>query len=164
MGGIRERLDEPYQQAGQPSDPASTVLPVTLDGRSYLVDTSRNTPLQERFRRSSVQLLNSQQNIDKGESALTTPEVWRRTYKSWHHGAGQRFADREDSDMYRFDTCKGVNVWERWEVTLLHDTERIYDNAAVDGLMANSHTVHLSSSQKMLHITDGKISTPLARW
>ena len=158
MGGIRERLDEPYQQAGQPSDPASTVLPVTLDGRSYLVDTSRNTPLQERFRRSSVQLLNSQQNIDKGESALTTPEVWRRTYKSWHHGAGQRFADREDSDMYRFDTCKGVNVWERWEVTLLHDTERIYDNAAVDGLMANSHTVHLSSSQKMLHITDGKIS------
>ena len=159
MGGIRERLDEPFQQAGVPSDPASTVLPVTLDGRSYLIDTSRNTPMQERFRRSSVQLLNSQQNIDKGESALTTPEVWRRTYKSWHHGAGQRFADREDSDMYRFDTCKGVNVWERWEATLLHDTERIYNNGAADGLMANGHTVHLLHSQNALYITDGKIST-----
>lgn len=156
---ISERLDEPYQQSAEPSDPASTVLPITVDGRSYLVDTSRNTPLQERFRRSSVQLLNSQQNIDKGESALTTPEVWRRTYKSWHHGAGQRFADREDSDMHRFDTCKGVNVWERWQVSLLHRTERTSTSPAADGLMANGHTVHLRDDRHYVLITDGKIST-----
>ena len=118
MTSIDERLDEPYRLSGPGAAQDMSALPVTIDNRAYLIDTSRNTPFQERFRRSSLQLLNTQQNIDKGESALTPPEVWRRLYQSWHHGAGQRFADRENSDPYRFYTSKGIDVWDQWEMKL----------------------------------------------
>ena len=176
---VHERLDEPYMTRSNPGgsgggggsgpgggggpggyfpDPDNLPLPVSIAGRSFLVDTSRNTPLQERFRRSSVQLLNSQQNIDKGESALTTPEVWRRTYKSWHHGAGQQFADRSDSDEFRYYTSKGVNPWERWQISLLHDTSQISGWSTFSGLQANGHTVVLRATRRDVYITDGVLS------
>ena len=153
--GNSERLNEPFIISGSPTGGDGTVLPVLIDGRSYLVDTSRNTPMQERFRRSSVQLLNSQQNIDKGESALTTPEVWRRTYKSWHHGMGQRFADREDADLYRYDWSKGINPWERWEISLLHDTAQVSAANTIAGLMCAGYSVALLSTRAAVYITDG---------
>jgi hypothetical protein len=168
--GTSDRLDEPYRVGGAAGPPGSlpslpsggmdpTSLPVMIDGKSYLIDTSRNTPMQERFRRQSVQLLNSQQNIDKGESALTTPEVWRRTAKSWHHGMGQRFADRDDSDEFRYDWSKGINPWERWEYSLLHETRMITDSPKTRmGLQANGHTVALEDTRRKLWLTDGTLT------
>lgn len=153
--GNTERLNEPFIISGSPTGGDGNVLPVMIDGRSYLVDTSRQTNQSERFRRSSVQLLNSQQNIDKGESALTTPEVWRRTYKSWHHGMGQRFADREDADLYRYNWSKGINPWERWEISLLHDTSQVSAANTVSGLMCAGFSVALLSTKAAVYVTDG---------
>lgn len=162
MTGISERLNEPFVTGG-PSIPGDgSALPVSIDGRSYLVDTSRNTPMQERFRRQPVQLLNSQQNIDKGESALTTPEVWRRTYQSWHHGMGQKVADREDSDPFRYDWSKGINPWERWEISLLHDTEKVAEDDFAEGLIVNGCTVMLSADRLSLKVESATASTTFA--
>lgn len=179
--GISERLNEPYASrvkktpggggsdeevtgggpGGYYPDPDKLPLPVSIAGRSFLVDTSRQTNQQERFRRQSVQLLNTQQNTDKGESALTTPEIWRRTSKSWHHGMGQKFAERDDSDEYRYDWSKGINPWERWEITLLHRTEQKSSNPTFSGVQANGHTVALRSTKQQVFVTDGDISTTL---
>lgn len=155
--GTSERLNDPYLIGGAGSPPDASVLPVQIDSRAYLIDTSRNTPMQERFRRSSIQLLNSQQNIDKGESALTTPEVWRRTYKSWHHGMGQKFADRDDSDEYRYDWSKGINPWERWEISLHHATARINAAGTIDGVQTKNHTVALLAGGTDVWVTDGTL-------
>ena len=152
MTSIDERLDEPYRLSGPGAAQDMSALPVTIDNRAYLIDTSRNTPFQERFRRSSLQLLNTQQNIDKGESALTPPEVWRRLYQSWHHGAGQRFADRENSDPYRFYTSKGIDVWDQWEMKLLHDTRLLDTTTADSGLVADEHLVVLSADRTALRV------------
>ncbi len=140
------RLNQPYREAaGSTDDGGSTVLPVSIDGVSYLVDTSRNANAAESFRRTSIQLLNTQQNVDKGESALTAPEVWRRTYQSWHHGAGQKVADREDSDPYRFDRSKGINVWDRWQIGLLNDTTALDSRAYLSGMTVDGYSVGVVS-------------------
>jgi len=153
--GTSERLNDPYLIGGSAGAGDGSVLPVVIDGHSYLVDTSRQTNQSERFRRSSLQLLNTQQNLDKGESALTTPEVWRRTYKSWHHGMGQRFSDREDSDVYRYDWSKGINPWNKWEIGLLHDTEQISTASTIAGVMCNGFSVALLSTRTAVYVSDG---------
>lgn len=128
------------------------LYPVWIAGRGFLADTARSA--NGAFRRTSVQLLNTQQNIDKGESALTTPEVWRRTYQSWHHGEGQAFADREDSDPYRYLRGRGVDPWTKWELTPLPDTEKVDSvDGGVDGVLlenpnAPSVIAVLQSSRK----------------
>ncbi len=157
--GASDRLNEPYLIGGPLTGPDGVMLPVAIDGRSFLVDTSRQTNQSERFRRSSVQLLNSQQNIDKGESALTTPEVWRRTYKSWHHGMGQSFADREDADQFRYDWSKGIDVWTRWQVGLLHDTTQVNATPTMTGLVVNGVVVSQSTNRRLLFLTDGTNTT-----
>ena len=154
--GVSTVFDQPYYTGTAGVSAESGVLPVTLDARSYLVDTSRNTPAQESFRRSSLQLLNTQQNVDRGESALTPPEVWRRTYTSFHHGAGQRIADRantetDDSDPYRFDTSQGVDVWTKWQVSLLHDTELVSGSDVKAGVLVDGQCVALSSDGQTVY-------------
>jgi hypothetical protein len=150
-----DRLDDPYRLGGATvADGTGNVLPVSLDGISYLIDTSRNTTIQERFRRSSLQLLNTQQNIDKGESGLTAPEVWRRTYQSWHHGAGQKVADREDSDLFRFESSKGVDVWERWQASLLNDTVALDEGREYrSGMAVDGYSVGITAVG--FTVTDG---------
>ena len=97
---------------------------VSIDGVGYLIDTSANAPYNETWRRTSVDVLNSQQNPDEDGGSILPPEVWRRSQVTWHRGAGQTYGDRKDSDPYRFDASRGVNVWNRHSLTLLNDTEQ----------------------------------------
>jgi hypothetical protein len=119
--------------------PEPAIYPVEIDGRGFLVDTSQAS--NGAFRRTSVQLLNTQQNIDKGESALTPPEVWRRTYQSWHHGEGQKFADRDDADPFRYTKGRGVDPWEKWQLSLLHDTKVVEDTVTELTSTVEGHVV-----------------------
>ena len=112
----------PYSEtAGQSGQPNGYT--VSIDGIGYLVDTAANTPYNETWHRSSVDVLNSQQNAEEDGGSLLPPEVWRRSQSSWHHGAGQKIADRKTSDPYRFESSTGVNVWDKFQISLLHDTE-----------------------------------------
>lgn len=88
-----------------------------------MIDTS-----SERFRGPmSIPLLRAQADIGQrpGEGSINPEGLWTRIVKSWHHGAGQQWYDREDSDPYRFHKSEGVDVWTEGELRLLNTVELI---------------------------------------
>lgn len=59
---------------------------------------------------------------EPGEQSLTG--WWIRSQSSFHSGAGIKFYDpgtTDENGHYRFTESKGVNVWEKGEVTLLNN-------------------------------------------
>lgn len=94
------------------------LYPVALDGDPYLVDYATKT-----FKHVSIQLLRQQADSSNlpGEQSINPEGLWRRAQESWHHGAGQTGLDRRDSDDARFRRSKGVNVWEKWQLSLLNE-------------------------------------------
>lgn len=109
--------DDPYYQGEGGREPDQFGLPISIDGRPYIVDLS-----QQQFTRRSVQLLSQQSQDQSDEQSLVSPEVWRRLVESWHQGAQQKRVDRKASLPYRFSTSRGVNVWDKWQLSLLNDT------------------------------------------
>lgn len=99
----------------------------SLAGRPYMIDTAR---LSE-FRRQGIPLLKEQQDTSGvlGENSLSGDELWRRSQDDWTHGAGQTFLDRQDSDPKRFRSSKGIDVWTKWQMTLLPDTTKVRNSA-----------------------------------
>lgn len=112
---------------------------VMIGDRGFLTDTSTNTPYNETWHRQSIDLLNSQQNPEDEGASLLPPEVWRRSHTTWHHGCGQEVGDRKGSDQYRFDASKGVNVWEKYRLTLLNETSIAQaDTGKIVGVVVNN--------------------------
>lgn len=77
------------------------------------------------FRRGFDEAMRPQQDDGSrpGEQSLSSQEMWRRTYQSFHHGAGQSVLDLEANDPYRFASSKGIDPWTQGELTVLSDTE-----------------------------------------
>lgn len=92
---------------------AAERLPVTIDGRSYLVET-------EGYRRTTVPTLREQRDTsgEPGENRLNT-QYWVRSQTDWSYGAGQHYFDNEDSDRRRFYTSSGIDPWTKGEISLL---------------------------------------------
>ncbi|MGV0949365.1 MAG: hypothetical protein ACOYB3_01745 [Azonexus sp.] len=112
-------LDEPYfEGAGPELDDHS--MPVSLDGRGFLLDLE-NPTYGWQFSRRSVQLLNTQQSQSGLDQSVTQPEVWRRPIESWHMGADQNRLDRDDSLPFRYHASEGIDPWEKFGISLLHD-------------------------------------------
>lgn len=103
------------------------VFPVAINGRPYLIDLKAGS-FQRQYDarvRDSVD-----QSAEPGESAINPQGLWRRSQSSWHYGAGQTYSDTADAEAFRFNTSKGVNVWDKGEVTLLRDTSQVLADAA----------------------------------
>jgi hypothetical protein len=94
---------------------------VALNARPFLVDYKAGT-----FSYDSVPVLRQATDDRAGpsEATLSPEDLWRRGADTWHGGAGQSFYDRLDSDPARFHQSKGVNVWDRWQLSLLRDTDQ----------------------------------------
>lgn len=92
---------------------AAERLPVTIDGRSYLVET-------EGYRRTTVPTLREQRDTssEAGENRLNT-QYWVRSQTDWSYGAGQKYFDNDDSDRRRFYTSSGIDPWTKGEISLL---------------------------------------------
>ncbi len=88
-------------------------LPVTIDGTSYLVETSG-------YQRTTVPVLREQQDnsTEPGEQQLNT-QMWIRSQTDWSYGSGQEYLDNADSDRRRFHESEGVDVWTKGQVSLL---------------------------------------------
>lgn len=95
---------------------------VSVDGRPYMVDTV----MAQEWRHETVPLLRQQSDDSAvpGEASLNPEGLWRRSWSSWHKGAGQNHRDREDSELFRFQESRGVNVWNRHELSLLNDVDK----------------------------------------
>ena len=103
------------------------IFPVAINGRPYLVDLKTGS-FQRQYDarvRDSVD-----QSAEPGESAINPQGLWRRSQSSWHYGAGQKYADTADAEAYRFNTSKGVYVWDKGECSLLKDTTQVLADAA----------------------------------
>lgn len=114
---IHETLDAPFYGGDASTSVDDRSLPVSINGRAFMLDLESN-----QFQRRSVQLLNTQQAQGGGDTSQTPPEVWRRSWDSWHLGAGQERFDREDSQPYRFHESDGVDPWSKYGLSLLNDT------------------------------------------
>jgi hypothetical protein len=108
------------------------VFPVAINGRPYLID-QKSGQFSRQFEprvRDSVD-----QSTAPGEAAINPGGLWRRGEVSWHHGAGQKYADVAESKDYRFYKSKGVNPWTRGQLTLLNATLLSKSSAATSSHM-----------------------------
>lgn len=99
-----------------------SIFPIAIDGKPYNLDL--NNPMGGNlYRRDSVALLRTQADSARtaGESSVSPEIFWRRSFDSWHAGAGQTHADRETSSPYRFRSSKGMDVWTKGELKALND-------------------------------------------
>ena len=112
-------VSEPFSGA-TPSQPSDTSTPISIGGRGFWLDLA-----SQQFSRRSVQLLNTQQAESGKDTALLTPEVWRRSTESWHEGAGQERYDRTESLPNRFRSSVGIDPWTKYQLSLLPATEQI---------------------------------------
>lgn len=99
-----------------------SIFPIAIDGAPYQLDLA-NPMGGNLYRRDSVALLRTQADSARsaGESSVSPEIFWRRSFDSWHQGAGQTHADRETSSPYRFRSSKGMDVWDRGELKALND-------------------------------------------
>jgi hypothetical protein len=111
------------------------LYPVAINGRPYMIDTKSN----DFGRQFDARVRDSvDQSAEPGESAINPQGLWRRSQSSWHYGAGQTYSDTADAEAYRFRSSKGVNVWNRGEITLLPATSLAYSSAQSNLYMATA--------------------------
>jgi len=128
------------------------VYPVALNGRPYVIDLKANA-FQRQFDarvRDSVD-----QSAEPGEAAINSQGLWRRSQSSWHYGAGQKFSDSADSEAFRFNTSKGIDVWEKGEASLLKDvTQVLADSAATLRALTVGTRLYVATGAVVKHTTN----------
>lgn len=147
--GISAPFDTPIYQGGQTlSSNVPGVYPISLAGHTYFVDMHPEFRFMY-FSRKSIDFLRDSQDVANvpGENSVNPDDLWRRTEESWHHGAGQVYYDRSDSDPYRFRSSKGIDTWTKWQISLLPDTANKRSSANTG--------LYLVSVGNRLYVTDG---------
>ena len=128
------------------------VFPVAINGRPYLIDSKSgefSRQFDDRVRNST------DQSTEPGESSINSQGLWRRSQSSWHYGAGQEYSDTADAEPYRFNTSKGVDVWERGKLSLLKDTAVAYSTSNTNLYMASAgDRIYGSDGQSVKYTTD----------
>lgn len=129
-----------------------SVFPVAINGRPYLIDTKSG----EFGRQFDARVRDSvDQSAEPGESAINPQGLWRRSQSSWHYGAGQVYSDTADAEAYRFHNSKGVNVWNRAELSLLPDTTQVYPSVQDNLYMATAASrIYGTENQSVKYTTD----------
>jgi hypothetical protein len=110
-------LVTPLATSNQPSPPAARSFDVDLSFEALRRDAQRHRTIPSQ--RESVNLTDI-----AGEGTLNTEGLWRRGATSWHHGAGQLYVDRKDSDEWRFYESQGIDCWTENQLSLLPDTKQ----------------------------------------
>lgn len=117
----------PYYSGTAVSALVPAVFPVAIDGRPFMVDQKSG-----KFQRGYEQRVRDSQDgaTTPGEGAINPGGLWRRGQDSWHAGAGQTYADINDSAPYRFYKSKGVNPWAKGQLSLLNATKVSLSNSS----------------------------------
>jgi hypothetical protein len=128
------------------------IYPVAINGRPYMIDTKSN----DFGRQFDARVRDSvDQSAEPGESAINPQGLWRRSQSSWHYGAGQTYSDTADAEAYRFRASKGINVWNRGEISLLPATSQAYSSAQSNLHMATaSNRIYGTEGQTVRYTTD----------
>jgi hypothetical protein len=126
------------------------VFPVAVDGRPYMIDQKSG-----KFQRGYEQRVrdSTDDSTSPGEGAINPGGLWRRGQDSWHSGAGQAYADMNDSAPYRFYKSKGVNPWDKGQLSLLNTTKRSLESANTNLFTC----VVESGGTQYLYVADGGV-------
>ena len=108
-------------------NPTGEAYDIAVAGLPFFLAASDETP----YRRVTAQYRKQQidQTREAGEQTLTG--WWLRSQSSFHQGAGIKFFEpiQDESLRFQFTESKGVDVWTKGQVTLLHSTVRILSSA-----------------------------------
>jgi hypothetical protein len=91
-----------------------------------LIGTRRYTADLRGFGWEPVPSVKAQQDQSRepDDGSLSASTIWKRTQSDFIQGAGQDYFDQEqESDRRRFRTSKGIDVWDRRQLTLLPDVD-----------------------------------------
>lgn len=129
------------------------VYDVEIGGRPYLIDLGSDayiTALEQRLRDSV-----DQGNVP-GENSISSQGLWRRSQDTWHLGAGQYWADVQESQYGRFYTSVGVDPFTvKGELSLLPRCSTQYSYPSDSNLfMARANgRLYLSAGNDVTFIT-----------
>ena len=117
----------PYYSGTAVSSLVPNVFPVAIDGHPFMVDQKSG-----KFQRGYEQRVrdSTDDSTSPGEGAINPGGLWRRGQDSWHSGAGQTYADINDSAPFRFYKSKGVNPWVKGQLSLHNATKVSLSNAS----------------------------------
>ena len=94
---------------------------IALAGLPFFVAASDDTP----YRRVTAQYRKQQidQTREPGEQTLTG--WWLRSQSSFHFGQGIKYFEplQDESLRFQYTESKGLNVWEKGQVTLINDVD-----------------------------------------
>lgn len=133
--------------------------PTALGGHPYLLDDASGY-----HKHQSIALLRPQSDTSgiPGESSLNPEGTWRRAQDSWHKGAGQTYVDKPESDIARFRSSKGINVWTKWEMGLLNATKSARASVNTNLRMAVAgERLYCIDGTDLVYTTDVSIAVPV---
>jgi hypothetical protein len=94
---------------------------VAINGLPFFVNSGDDTP----YRRVTAAYRKQQidQTREPGEQTLTG--WWLRSQSSFHFGQGIKYFEpaQDESLRFQYTESKGVNVWEKGQVTLINDVD-----------------------------------------
>lgn len=156
---------EPFYTGSGSAEGAGRSSPVSLGGVAY--ETNEVEPgSQSRYEFSHASV--PQQRValddrDNASRATLNPEAfWRRTFESWHVGAGQSQFDRADeSNPFRFRRSRGVDVWDRYQLSLLPATDSKRTSANANLFLAVAGTyLYATDGTALVRTEDITVDTP----
>jgi hypothetical protein len=102
------------------------------------------------------------ERIDQGASAgeQSLSNWWLRSATSWHHGAGERYYDADNSDTYRFYESNNVDTWTLGEAKLLPKTTQHTSVAAKNPVTVAGGTFYIANN--ILYFYSESLSTSTA--
>lgn len=141
------------------SDLAPYTFPVSLGPFPYQIDYT----YAEQFGFEPYDMLREQadQRDIPGEHSINPAGLWRRSGISHHLGAGQEYYDHEDSSPFRFRASTGMDIWTKFQMGLLRDTDLKLAsvNTNLFHTIAGSHFYTLDGSN-LKFCTDIDVDTP----
>ena len=117
---------------------------VAINGLPFFINSGDDTP----YRRVTAQYRKQQidQTREPGEQTLTG--WWLRSQSSFHFGQGIKYFEpaQDESLRFQYTESKGVNVWEKGQVTLINDVDT--SHVTTGALKANGRpNQHLRSAK-----------------
>jgi hypothetical protein len=122
-----------------------------------------DTVMKEEWRHQTVPLLRAQSDDTKEPSgaSLNPDGLWRRPRASWHKGAGQTHADRTDSNEFRFDESRGMDIWTRYRLSLLPAVDQKHTTSATNlKLVVANDRLFFVDGAAVTYTTDVTVGAP----
>ena len=127
-----------------------------------------NTPwlsgASDQNRISRITTTYQKERIDQGSSAgeNSLSNWWLRSATSWHHGAGERYYDASDSDLYRFYDSTNIDVWTPGELTLLKATTNLTTASVSNPVTVSGGTFYIQGTALKFYNQTTNTSTTIS--